>query len=187
MYRFLVSLIRSSDTTENKLKYWFASIEHFSGNHSNCRNKTHNGFIWKYHNDTDARKILNILISESGSFILECYQHYTTNPNEYYHSLKGYYLEKIFAFKSSTIGRISASILQYNCPHMWIYEARRRLGLPSLPPRVFKIFNSFALSQAKTRCRKKNETIRAKTNSKRESKRKQSKLEYKNKNELKHK
>lgn len=187
LYKHLCTLLRRKDTTSNKLEYWLAATDHFSGVHKNCPDPTHTGYTWKHCKDETAKNNLNLLLIETSDILKTCDPDYTTNVNENFHSVKAHLAPKLYSWKAGWVGRISAAILQYCNPYMWIYDARYYLNLPCLPPKIFKIYNQFAISRIKQNAQRRTQEAKDKSNKLKYEKRRRSIKDSKIQSPLAHK
>lgn len=156
-------VLYSEGTPEEKREKFMNAFYHFLGNHSNCG--AHDPTKpWKYSNDPKKRDVLFRLLNETANLFGDFDPTKTTNPNEFFHTLKGYVLPKIYHWESSWIGRISVAILRHNCGYDWVPEALERLHLKGWPLHTgMQLFTHLAAYvKKKVERKEKKQTIEAK-------------------------
>lgn len=131
------------DNVEDKKRIWKNVPNHLCGNHNNCSHspwdtKKIQEKKWKKADNEKNKKALYGFIQSTMDLISKIEKNCNTQLCECFHSIKARYASKTISWGYSWIGRISASILQFNVPGGWIFEARRRLNLPFLNLRIEK-------------------------------------------------
>ena len=125
-------VLYSDGTPEEKRSLFMNSFYHFMGNHTFCEEK-HDTPKWKFADDPAKTRLLFGLLNKTANLFGDFDPAKTTNPNEFFHTLKGYVLPKIYHWESSWIGRISIAILNNNRGDDWLAEAFWRLHMKSYP------------------------------------------------------
>lgn len=129
---YLKGILYETSTTTEKLQKWENAINHFTGNHVNCPPHSIEK-LWKHRDDQSALESLKGLINDLKPIIQNFERYHTTNYNENFHSIKAHLLLKNNYQGYLAVGRIFASILQYNYPDFWVFKLFDYLHLASLP------------------------------------------------------
>ena len=138
--KWLVTLLYSDFTCLEKEQKWLGAFEHYTTIASPFGKAK-----WNLANNIDSIRALKELLNATVFIVRKCSYVASTQNNECLHSLKVHFANKLFTFDRSFRCRIFASILQMNKPHYWIFEARRRLGLPILSlDTITRLLSTFA-------------------------------------------
>jgi hypothetical protein len=124
---WLFIVLQRDDNCSVKEALWLGAVDHYT-------NKTQNpkAYKWPMAKNPTAVATLDGLLHASLFIIQKCTVHASTQMNECFHSIKAHFANKLLNWNGSFACRIFASILQTNSVHYWVFEARRRLGLPQL-------------------------------------------------------
>lgn len=149
---FFYILLKNDYTSSQREEFWLNSVNHFQGDHKKCPLNRHESISpVKNASKPGFVQCLIAYLNETVKLLRSCDKRYSTNQNESFNFQKAWFAPKIYSYKGSYQGRMACAILQCNFPHMWIFEVRRRLGLPCLPPIVISLLNSMQINKEKTR------------------------------------
>ena len=131
------------DNVEERQNIWKNAPNHYCGTHTNCHHSPWDEKKilkkrWKKADNENCKKALERFIEDTIGLFHKIEKNCNTQLCESFHSIKARFVSKTIAWGYSWIGRVAASILQFNVPGCWVFEARRRLGLPSLNLKVEK-------------------------------------------------
>ena len=129
--KYMKMLLKSAESTHQKVKWWLNSVAHFCGDHSNCPFAHKETPIWSLSNNQMAIQILYAFLQETKFIIENCTSLYTTQTNEAFHRIKLKYATKDIKWGYAWEARMYSAILDKN-ELFWKLNLFNILGLRPL-------------------------------------------------------
>jgi hypothetical protein len=138
LQKWMYVLLKKQFPIIEKVELWLGAFDHYV-----LLNQTSpKRFLWNKRTNPESQIALRTFLNATKYILFKCNPEYSTQFNEAFNALKSHFANKLLHWQTSFKTRIYAAILQTNWAHMWIYECRRRLGLPFLPRIIFSLLTS---------------------------------------------